>query len=62
MPVVQINGPKINDIEIKRILVKEITKSLQKAYKLPVEAYTIIINENSSENVGVGGRLIIDRK
>ncbi|MFX0181636.1 MAG: 4-oxalocrotonate tautomerase DmpI [Candidatus Hodarchaeota archaeon] len=62
MPVIEINGPKINDLEIKRILVKKVTESLQKAYKLPLEAYTVIINENSSENVGVGGRLIIDRK
>ncbi|MHA2255835.1 MAG: tautomerase family protein [Candidatus Heimdallarchaeaceae archaeon] len=62
MPVVQISCPKINDIEIERILVKEISESLQKAYKLPLEVYTVIINENSSENVGVGGKLIIDRK
>ncbi|MHA2296697.1 MAG: 4-oxalocrotonate tautomerase DmpI [Candidatus Hodarchaeales archaeon] len=62
MPVVQIDGPKINDIEIKRILVKEVTESLQKAYKLPLEAYIVIISENNSENVGVGGRLVIDRE
>jgi 4-oxalocrotonate tautomerase family enzyme len=61
MPIVQINGPKINDIELKRVLVKEVTDSLQKAYKLPLETYTVIINENSSENVGVSGRLIVDR-
>ncbi|MFX1249811.1 MAG: 4-oxalocrotonate tautomerase DmpI [Promethearchaeota archaeon] len=62
MPVVQIYGPKINDIEIKRRLVKEVTESLQEAYKLPLEAFTVIINENNSENVGVGGKLILDRK
>lgn len=62
MPVIQINGPKINELEIKRILVKEVTESLQKAYKLPLEAYTVIITEDSPENVGVSGKLIVDRE
>ena len=61
MPSVTIEGPKIEDVEIKRALIKEITDALEKAYKIPREAYVVVIKENSPENVGVGGKLIIDR-
>ncbi|MEA2032996.1 MAG: 4-oxalocrotonate tautomerase DmpI [Euryarchaeota archaeon] len=61
MPNVTIDGPKIEDVEIKRVLVKEITDALEKAYKIPREAYVVLIKENLPENVGVGGKLILDR-
>jgi 4-oxalocrotonate tautomerase len=61
MPNVTIDGPKIEDVEIKRVLVKEITDALEKAYKIPREAYVVLIKENSPENVGVGGKLILDK-
>ncbi len=61
MPSVVINGPKIDDIEIKRELVKDITDALEKAYKLQREAYTVLIKENPPENVGSGGILIVDK-
>jgi len=61
MPIVVINGPKIDDIEIKRELVKDITDALEKAYKLQREAYTVLIKENPPENVGSGGILIVDK-
>jgi len=56
-----IEGPKIENVETKRELVKEITDALEKAYKIPREAYVVLIKENSPENVGVGGKLIIDK-
>ncbi len=62
MPNVTINGPKIEDVEVKRVLVKEVTDALEKAYKLRREAFVVVIKENLPENVGVGGKLIIDRK
>lgn len=62
MPNVVIDGPKIDDIEIKRTLIKEITDVLEKVYKIPRSAYVIVINEHSPENVGVAGTLLIDRK
>ncbi len=61
MPNVTIDGPKIQDIEVKRELVKEVTDALEKAYKLPREVYVVTIKENLPENVGVGGKLILDR-
>lgn len=60
MPNVTIEGPKINDVEVKRTLVKEITDAVEKAYKLPRQVYVVLIKENPTENVGVGGKLVID--
>ncbi|KKM24052.1 hypothetical protein LCGC14_1608990 [marine sediment metagenome] len=40
---------------------KEITDALEKAYKLPRDTNIVIIIENPSKNVGVGGELVIDR-
>ena len=62
MPNVMIDGPKIENLEVKRTLVKEITDALEKAYKIPRIAYVIVINEHPPVNVGVGGTLLIDRK
>lgn len=62
MPSATIEGPKIEDVEIKRVLVKEITDALEKAYKLPRQVYIVLIKENPPENVGSGGQLILDKK
>jgi len=62
MPNATIDGPPIEDLEIKRVLVKEITDAMEKAYKIPREAYVVLIKENKPEDVGVGGKLIIDRR
>ena len=62
MPNVVIDGPILNNIEIKRILVKEVTDALEKAYKINRKAFTVVIRENSPESVGVAGSLLIDRR
>ena len=62
MPSAKIEGPPIKDVEIKRILIKEITDALEKAYKLPRQVFTVLIKENAPENVGSGGILILDRQ
>lgn len=61
MPNVTIEGPKLEDVEVKRTLVKDITDALEKAYKMPREVFVVLIKENSPENVGVGGKLVVDR-
>jgi 4-oxalocrotonate tautomerase len=60
LPNATIEGPTITDVDIKRLLVKEITDALEKAYNLPREVYTVVIKENAPQNVGVGGKLILD--
>ena len=62
MPDVKIYGPKIGELGTKRVLVKEITDALEKAYKLPRRSYVVTIIENMPENVGIGGVLNIDEK
>ncbi len=62
MPYAIIDGPPIKDLDVKRALVKEITDAIEKAFKLPRETYTVLLKENTAENVGVGGRLVIDRR
>ncbi len=62
MPNAYIDGPKIESIETKRELVKEVTDAMEKAYKFPRQAYVVTITENPAENVGVGGVLIADRR
>ncbi len=61
MPNATVDGPKIEDANTKRVLIKEVTDALEKAYELPRNAYHVIIRENSPENVGVGGTLVLDR-
>ncbi|HDZ17449.1 MAG TPA: 4-oxalocrotonate tautomerase [archaeon] len=62
MPVATLNGPTIENLDVKRVLVKEITDALEKAYKLPRHTYIVLIKEDSPNNVGVGGELVIDRE
>ena len=61
MPNITIEGPVINAIDKKRILVREMTAAAVKAFGLPEQAIVIIIKENAPENVGVGGKLLADR-
>ncbi|MHA1884225.1 MAG: 4-oxalocrotonate tautomerase DmpI [Promethearchaeota archaeon] len=62
MPIITVEGPK-RDIETKRKLVKEFTTIFKKIYGYPedFEHMTVIIRENSPENVGANGELLIDR-
>ena len=60
MPNVTIDGAKIEDLNVKKVLVKEITDAIEKAYKFPRQVYVVTINEHKPENVGVGGILVID--
>ena len=61
MPVINIDGPAIKDIEKKRTLVRELTDAAVKAYGLPRPSIIVLINENNPENVGVGGELVSER-
>lgn len=62
MPNAYIDGPKMESIDAKRALVKEVTDAMEKAYKFPRPAYVVTITESPAENVGVGGELIADRR
>ncbi len=62
MPNITIEGPPIKELDKKRTLAREMTEAATKAYGLPTETIVVLIKENSPQNVGVGGKLIIDRR
>ena len=62
MPFISIEGPVIKDVEKKRILAQLLTEAAVQGYGLPKETIIVLIRENSRENVGVAGTLLIDRK
>ena len=62
MPTATIEGPKLKDLDARRTLVAEITRTLSKVYSIPEEKMVVLIRENPPENVGVGGKLLADRK
>ncbi|PLX92264.1 MAG: 4-oxalocrotonate tautomerase [Desulfuromonas sp.] len=61
MPHINVSGPKINELDKKRALTRALTDAAAAAYDMPRETIVVIINENSPENVSVGGQLIVDR-
>jgi len=62
MPLISVEGPVIEEVDRKRTLVKELTDVAARGYGLRKEAIIVLIRENSPENVGVAGKLLIDRR
>ena len=62
MPNIYVEGPFIKDLDKKRALVQELTDATARAYGFPKEAMVVVIRENPPENVGVGGKLVVDRE
>lgn len=59
MPNINVEGPPM-DLEKKRQMSKEMTECASRHYGLPMEAFIVVIKENSPENVCVGGRMVCD--
>ncbi len=59
MPTIFVEGPKIQELDHKRQLVKKLYDAAFEVYG--IEHITVIIRENAPENVGVGGQLLADR-
>lgn len=60
MPIIVYNGTKL-DRDQKEHLVKEFTEIASRISKIPPQAFTVLIREDSPENIGVGGELLINR-
>lgn len=58
MPVITVDGPKIEDIDRKRKLVKKLTEAAVEAYDIP--DIIVLIKEIAPDNVGVKGTLVAD--
>ena len=61
MPIIRVDGPKVTDLNKKRKFVETVTDAAVSLYALPKQAIVVLLQENSPDNVGVGGQLIIDR-
>lgn len=62
MPIINIDGPPIADLAVRRALVEELTAAAAKAYALPAEKIIVLIRENTPQQVAVGGTLLADRR
>lgn len=62
MPTIFVNGPPLKDLKKRRVLVKEITDTVEKVYERKRESITVVIREDDASNVGSGGVLLSDRK
>ena len=62
MPVLQLEILKGRPIEKKREMIRRITDILVEILDCPRENVYFIIREMETENVGLGGTLVADRK
>lgn len=60
MPVITVEAGKLNK-EQKSKLVKDLTASAASIMNVPEQAFIVLLKENESENIGVGGQLLSDR-
>ena len=61
MPFINVEGPK-RSTEVKRKLVERLSQAMAEVYEMPVEAIVVHIEELGPENVGLGGKLLLDNK
>ena len=62
MPLITVEGPKIDDLDRKRQMVKLLAEAASEVYGMDKENIVVLIRENSPENVGIGGKLVADRQ
>lgn len=60
MPVITVEAAKLSK-EQKIKLVKELTASAANIMNIPEQAFVVLVKENSTENIGVGGQLLSDK-
>lgn len=61
MPVITFEAASLTKDQ-KRTLAKEFTETAARVTGLPEAGFYVFIKKNSTDNVGVGGMLISDRK
>ncbi len=62
MPTITVDGPPIADIEKRRSLVRGMTGVAAEVFGLDASHIVVLIREHQSQNVGVGGELLVDRR
>jgi|Wag4MinimDraft_11_1082651.scaffolds.fasta_scaffold00010_2 4-oxalocrotonate tautomerase len=61
MPVISVDGPKVEDKNKKREFVEKVTRIAADFYNLPEKSIVIMLKENNPDNVSVGGKLTSDK-
>ncbi|RAP52761.1 MAG: 4-oxalocrotonate tautomerase [Methanosphaera sp. rholeuAM270] len=56
MPVITVEASKSLSKETKKKMIEETSKAVADAYNLPIQTITMIIYENTPENIGVAGK------
>ena len=62
LPIITVEGPKMQGVEQKRELVEKLTNVAAMLYQIEKKHIIVLIREVSPENVGIGGELLVDRK
>ena len=57
MPVLMVNMLKMDSVESKKKLVREITDVVERICQVPRPSILVILREDPPENVGIGGSL-----
>lgn len=56
MPVVTVEASKSLSKETKKEMIEKVSEVVANEYGLPVQTITMIIRENTPENIGVAGK------
>lgn len=62
MPTIFVNGPKVDDLDKKRRVVKEITDVIENVYGENREDIVVVIREDEPTNAAKAGVLVCDMK
>ncbi len=61
MPVITVEGPRIDDLNRKRKLAQAFTDAASEAFGLGKEAIVVILHETAPDCVSTGGELVCDK-
>ncbi len=56
MPVVTVEASKSLSKETKKEMIEKVSQVVANGYELPIQTITMIIRENTPENIGVAGK------
>jgi 4-oxalocrotonate tautomerase len=60
VPIIRVDRPPVTEVAKKRAFVKCVTEAAAAFYGLPEHVIIVLLQENTPENVGVGGELLVD--
>ncbi|WP_323737232.1 tautomerase family protein [Methanosphaera sp. ISO3-F5] len=56
MPLITVEASKKLSKETKKTMIEDASKVVAEEFGVPIQAITMMIYENSPENIGVGGK------